>query len=195
MQLSLQKLKRPVDIFLLHDLEVELAKNPDIIDELIEIKNDGSTQVTGISGTAESLKHMIAYRPDVFEVAQLENSLKHPAPVQELKALGATVITHRAIQGGLRELQFLLQSRPNFKQTLSREIGVDLHHEEEQANALIELALFENKGGTILFSSTKPDRIKKIAGALVSPRLGDEGCLRLRSIFNDVFVAQQEESI
>jgi aryl-alcohol dehydrogenase-like predicted oxidoreductase len=191
-EISIAKLRRSPDIFLLHDVEISLAQNPNLIEELEQVKQDGRAKITGISGTADDLYQMSAWRPDLYRVVQLENSLKTPAPIQKLKDTGATVITHRAIQGGLNELVFLIKNRRHFKDVWEREIGIDPSNKEELANALIELALTENPEGTILFSSTSPERIKKVASVLNSPKLGIEGCQNLRNIFNDVYVERGE---
>ncbi|MBC7914985.1 MAG: aldo/keto reductase [Pyrinomonadaceae bacterium] len=185
---SIKKLGRPADIFLLHDAEIDLAQNPDLTEELYKVKEAGKTRLTGISGTADMVLQIFNWNPQLYEVAQLENSLTSSAPIEALERGGADVINHRAIQGGLSQILFLLQNRPTFKEIWLREVGVDLHDKESIANILIELALYENRAGTILFSTTNPDRIKKIARVLASPQLGMEGCLTVRSIFSDVYV-------
>lgn len=185
---SIKKLRRPVDIFLLHDAEIDFAQNPDLIEELLTVKSGGQTRFTGISGDSEIVLKMVSWRPDVYEVAQTENSLQSLAPVQELQALSAGVITHRAIQGGLKQLAALIDTRPMFKQIWLRETGIDPSNKEELANMLIELALAENRGGTVLFSTTNPERIKKVASVLSSPRLGEADYRNIRSIFNDVCI-------
>lgn len=192
MDASIKKLRRPVDVFLLHDVEVELAQNSDLLEELEEIKRSAKTRLTGISGTGDTLLTMVNWRPEVYEVAQLENSLKCPAPIEDLKKSGADVITHRAIQGGLEELLFLLRARPTFKNIWEREIGIDPASREDIANALIELAMHENPEGTVLFSSTNPERIRKVAGVLSSPKLGAAGCKALRSVFSEVYLRKEE---
>lgn len=191
MDASIKKLRRPVDIFLLHDLEIDLARNTDLLEELQSIKTDKKTRLTGISGESETLLQMVKWRPEVYEVAQLENSLRSPAPVEVLEAAGADVITHRAIQGGLEELIFLLKNRPTFRTVWEREISVDPSSKEDIAQALIELALYENPRGTILFSTTNPERIKKVANVLQSPKLGIEECNKLRSLFSEVYAPKE----
>ena len=188
---SLKKLQRPVDIFLLHDADYAFATNPALIEELEQAKTQGSAILTGVSGNSDTVTRLVNEYSQQYPVAQLENSLKNPAPIAELEKSASYIITHRAIQGGINELFFLLEMRPKFAQVWAREIGVDITNKEELANILIELALFENKRGTILFSTTHPDRIKRVAQAYSSPVLSESEYAKIRTLFEDVYIERE----
>lgn len=187
---SIRKLRRPVDIFLLHDADKAFAQNPQTIQELDEARKTGKTLLTGISGAEEIIQDIISRKPEIYSIAQLENSLTSEVSVSKLARSGADVITHRSIQGGLKQLMFLIEKRPGFKQVWLREIGFDPSDTDKLVQMLIELALYENPNGTVLFSSTQPDRIKKISAAVNSPILGEDGCLTLRKLFNEVYTEE-----
>lgn len=187
---SVHKLRRPIDILLLHDANIQMARNFEIIEELDLARKGGNVCLTGISGDATSVLDAVVWRPQTYTVAQLENSLAIKAPIDQLYSYGATVITHRAIQSGLKELTFLIQKRPGFKEVWQREIGIDPFSSENLAQIFIEMALMENPKGTILFSSTKSERIKGIARAVNFPMLGMEGCNKIRNIFDSVHIKQ-----
>ena len=189
---SIRNIGREVDILLLHDTDITFSGNPDLLEELERIKSQGKTCFTGISGEADTVLTLVKSYPQTYGVAQLENSLRRPAPVSQLLDSGASVITHRAIQGGLGELRFLMKSRPKFMQVWNREIGIDATDNETIAGLLIELALFENKGGPVLFSTTNPKHIRKVASVLDSPRLREEEYLAVRSIFSELYIEESE---
>lgn len=184
---SLIKLKRPVDIFLLHDPDISMATDEGLIGELSKVKQSGKALYTGISGAAETLVTAITSFPEIYRVAQLENSLVSGAPINQLLGLGTAVITHRAIQGGLKQLVFLIEKRPGFKKIWLRETGID-PTSDNLAQVLLEIALAENSTGIVLFSTTQVERIKKSSKAVTHPMLNQEMCKKIRLLFNEVYI-------
>lgn len=185
---SLKKIDRPIDVFLLHDILPEMATNSDLLNELEQAKQDGKTSFTGISGEFENVLQVVKEHPESFQVAQFENSLKKQANIPQLANLSGMIITHRAIQGGLTELEYMMKARPKFIQVWNREIGLPLANRENLANLLIALALYENNSGTVLFSTVNAARIEKVSKVLISPELCDEICLKVREIFSEIYI-------
>jgi D-threo-aldose 1-dehydrogenase len=183
---SIENIQRPISFFLLHDASVKVANDSEVIDALNKICGEKKVGFTGISGNLEVLKEVVSSFPKTYAVAQLENSILNPVPVKDLYDSGAKVFTHRAIQGGLSYLTSLINQRPGFSRILQRELDVDVNQKERLPLLLIELALNENPKGTVLFSSTRPDRVKQISGVLSSPMLGAAGCVKLKSLLSDV---------
>jgi D-threo-aldose 1-dehydrogenase len=183
---SIKYLCRPVDIFLLHDASSSTAANPEVLEALTQARSSSMISVAGISGSPEDIQLAILKYPEVYAVAQLENSLPRPAPVSNLSTFGAKIITHRAIQGGLNDLLKMFETQPGFKQIWLRDIGIDPASSEALAGVLIELALSENPGGTVLFSTIHAGRIKKTAAILQTPVIGMDGCRQLRKLFNEL---------
>lgn len=184
---SLIKLKRPVDIFLLHDPDITMATDEGLIDELSKARESGKAIHTGISGSAETLVAAVTSFPETYRVAQLENSLTSGAPISELLGERTNVITHRAIQGGLKPLLFLIEKRPGFKNIWLRETGID-PTADNLAQVLLEIALYENPAGIVLFSTTQIERIGKSAKALTHPLLNEEMCKKIRPLFNEIYI-------
>lgn len=182
---SLAKLGRPIDAFLLHDVTDSYALDQRVISELRAVASSGSVRATGLSGDASSLRTVIDANTDVYRVLQMENSLRYHEPLPD--ARGDTyLITHRALQGGLDRLTFLLHRHPRFREIWTKRIAGDSIAEEQLPQVLIELALHENSGGTVLFSTTKPERIRELSLATRSPLLNGEQCQRLRKLVQDV---------
>jgi D-threo-aldose 1-dehydrogenase len=180
---SLQKLRRPVDIFLLHEPSLTMVRHPAVLAGLAELCQTGKTTRTGVSGATQEVTTAVREYPHIYQVAQLENSLPHPAPMSALAVSGSQVITYRAVQSGLKELNGLLAHRPEFKKQWQREIGLDPASPDILAQVLIELALSENPAGTVLFSTTRPERIVKICRAVHEPLLSPESFGKLRQLF------------
>jgi len=187
---SIKNLRRTPDILLLHDAGTDFAGNRQVITELDVARQRGNVLLTGISGDAESVTGITTLLPKTYMVAQLENSLTVQAQFPPL--YGAKVITHRAIQGGLQPLNYLIQNRPGFKQIWLRETGVDPLAQDNLAQVLIELALYENLLGTVLFSTTKPGRVKQVANALSKPLIDGSRCRAVRALFNMVYLQQKK---
>jgi aryl-alcohol dehydrogenase-like predicted oxidoreductase len=187
---SIKKLNRPVDIFLLHDADISFARNMDVVHELDLVRNAGKTILTGISGSEETLLDIINWRQQSYSVCQLENSLAHKVNIEKLSVNNTKVITHRAIQGGLKDLNFLIHKRPGFKRIWERETGIDPLNSDLLSQVLLELALNENPNGTVLFSTTSIKRVKSAASALNSPILDKEVSFKIRQLFDGVYITK-----
>lgn len=185
---SLKKLQRPADIFLLHDMRRDLAESTEVIDELQQLTEKGYAGITGISGSPADLKNLCVGYPAVYSLIQMENSLSSPAELSFFDDLGVRCITHRAILGGFEHLNYLFSFRPGFSQIWEREIGLDVSDRNVLTQILLELALFENQKGTVLFSSTRPERIGIAAAAIQEPLLTETQCLGIRKLFQDVYL-------
>jgi D-threo-aldose 1-dehydrogenase len=185
---SMKKLQRPADIFLLHDMVRALSESKAIVDELQHLKKAGYATLTGVSGSEADMRNLCVAYPAVYSLTQLENSLSNPADLSFFNSSGISSITHRAIMGGFEHLNFLFRFRPGFGQIWEREIGIDASDQNVLMQVLLELALFENPAGTVLFSSTRPERIKIAAAAAQKPLLTHAQCTGIRRLFRDVYL-------
>jgi D-threo-aldose 1-dehydrogenase len=186
-EISMRKMKRPADIFLLHDMSRNLAESKAVIEELDQLKKTGYASMTGISGSEADLKNLCIAYPAVYSLVQLENSLSNQTNLGFFARSGISSITHRAIMGGFEQLDFLFRFRPGFRQIWGREIGLNASDRDILTQIILELALFENQKGTVLFSTTRPERIKIAAAALQKPLLTNDQCLGIRRLFQDVY--------
>jgi aryl-alcohol dehydrogenase-like predicted oxidoreductase len=184
---SMRKLQRPANIFLLHDMVRVHSESEAVVGELHQLKKTGYAALTGISGSEADLRELCLAHPAVYSVTQLENSLSNPADLGFFKSSGISSITHRAIMGGFEHLNFLFRFRPGFGQIWEREIGLDVSNQDVLMQVILELALFENQAGTVLFSSTRPERIKIAAAAVQKPLLTEVQCEGIRRLFQDVY--------
>lgn len=185
---STAKIGRPIDILLLHDPSPAWAYDAAVIGELTAAQAAGHTRAIGLSGPAALLTGCPPAAAQAYTVAQLENSLTCPAPVDELVRLGRQVFTHRAIQGGLQQLTFLWAKHPEFKKVWLREIQIDLSPPASIAQFLIKVALASNPQGTVLFSSVQPARIQATAQALHETPLTAAALQSITAIFSDVYL-------
>jgi len=183
---SLRKLHRPVDIFLLHDAALEITRHPAVLEGLAEFCQTGKISLAGISGSAKTVEAAVKENPEIYRVAQLENSLTCPAPFSALSTSGVKIINYRAIQCGLPKLISLLEQRPAFKKFWLHDLGIDPSSSDILVQVLMELALSENPEGTVLFSTTRPERIRSICRALQTPVLGPDGACRVRQLFETI---------
>jgi aryl-alcohol dehydrogenase-like predicted oxidoreductase len=162
---------RPIDLFLLHDASYDYAAREDIRGELDAVRERGLIRAAGTTGTVADVRSAVSDFPATYRIAQLENSLALPAPVGELAATTERVITYRAISSGLGKLrQLLLQ--PDFLERWQTTVFDRPADEAVLARVLLEYAIYQNKGGTVLFSTRKPERIRQLARAIHDPLLG-----------------------
>ena len=163
---SVEKLGRPVDMFLLHEASLSYATDPGVLAELAALRKGELTTAVGISATAEVLQTALVTGSGVYQVAQLENSLRAPAPLAELRAKTDRIITHRAIQGGLEAVTNLLATRPDFAAMWERQTGQPALDQSALVRTLLGMALAANPDGTVLFSTRTPKRITQTAKVL-----------------------------
>lgn len=168
---SIKKLGKPLDVLLLHEVNCEMAMNEILLNDLHQLQKNGLITYSGVSGVISEIYNPILFNSGKYNVIQVENSLSNPAPINEFLDLGMEVFTHSALRGGLEKLKFLLNKRPGFKDIWDLEIGIDLSHNANLGQLLIEIALFENIKGTVLFSTTKPKRIEHLTLGLENKKL------------------------
>lgn len=185
---SIKKLGRPIDYFLLHDPDPAFASSAEVQAELAEVCLSAKASCTGLTGHATELP-LSALQPSIYRIAQLENSLTQPANLAELATRYHEVFTHRAIQGGKAPLEFLLKYHPRFRAIWQRDIGLRVETPEDIAEVLFRLALAENPRGTVLFSTTNPQRLAQIATLATKPLAAGQA-QQIKTLFASVYIPQ-----
>ena len=175
-----------IDFLLLHDWPAEAALAEDIIAELASLMAAGDIHAAGLaSSSADALAVARAEAP-ALAVVQLENSLLSPVDTGPMTDAGKYVITHRAMSQTLDAAQRLLALRPGLRELWQAELGMDLEKDHALPLALLEWALLRNAAGTVIFSTTRPERVLDNARLLERPILGPDRCQLLESLFSNV---------
>jgi aryl-alcohol dehydrogenase-like predicted oxidoreductase len=177
---SMELIGRPIDLYLLHDASYAFASREEVREELDAARQAGHISASGISGASADVQAAIRAFPATYRVAQLENSLTQPAPLTELSAPDG-LVTYRAISSGLGHLKEHLR-QPRFRNRWREGVLDETEDESVLARVLLELAIYENRGGTVLFSTRQPDRVRQLARAVHDPLLDQQQLRELTTL-------------
>jgi D-threo-aldose 1-dehydrogenase len=153
-----------IDVFLLHDPAGALISNaPDLVDYLDEERRRGRIRCWGVTGQAYQIAGAVQslggsvvaqFRDDVFE---------EPPNAEQIP--GRAWITFGALAQALPALRRFLAQSPGAVKAWSDRLGVDLAQESSLPGVLLSAALRRNTAGPVLFSTTRPERVRVAAEA------------------------------
>lgn len=160
-----------VDLLLLHE-----PIPADVVDSGLEaclqqLHSDGLIGGYGISGAPEASISLWRQRPQLApHLIQWEDDLLEPGPTGSLAA-GAPLLKGRfgRIRRSLQPIQQAFAAVPQLQRYWSDRLNLDLAESEALVGALLGAALAASPGDLLLFSSTNPDRLRRILALLHTP--------------------------
>ncbi len=148
-----------IDVFMLHDPAGALtAGAPELVDYLDEQQRNGRIRCWGVTGQAYEMaglaqsftgSQVAQFRDDVFEEPPGADQIPEKA-----------WITFGALAQALPALRRFLAQSPGAAQAWSDRLGADLAQESSLPALLLSAALRRNTAGPVLFSTTRPERIR-----------------------------------
>ncbi len=163
-----------VDVFFVHDPapsdHVDLDGLGELCEELIE---SGKIRAWGLSGDPDPCAELS--RGAAGAVLQVRDSTLAPFPAQPDQAARAN--TFGVLSSALPLLQARLAADDGLCARWRTEVGRDCGNAETLASLLLRDALDRNREGTVLFGTTRPERIR-LAVAAADPATHDEDSLR-----------------
>lgn len=155
LEASLSRLKvEHVAALLLHEVNATDATDA-LISEITALKQAGKVDALGLATAATQASAIQTRYPDTFDIVQL--------PAHET---GLTVgprarlnIIHSVLGARLKQATPALASAP----ALLNEFGAQTGDKDAVANALLRAALAQSDGGVVLFSTTRPERVRAYA--------------------------------
>jgi len=173
-----------VDVFLLHDPVGGLRNTSELAEYLDEKRREGRIRAWGITSRLSQLPvvietlrraEVIQFRDDVFG-----------QPLNADKIFPTARITFGALAHALPALRRFIANTPNASEMWSERLGKDLTAESSLAKLLLSIALRRNPSGPVLFTTSKPQRIRVAAeAALHSTTMPDA----LVATFSDLVAA------
>ncbi|WP_426042975.1 aldo/keto reductase [Brevundimonas sp. TWP2-3-4b1] len=167
-----------IDIYLLHNVR-PADITTDLVNLLLAKKNDGYIGEIGLGSSYVDCELIASQWPELASVLQF--------PDREADHISSRFcITHGAIQHGLHHIRKWRAENEEAARNLSPKVGIDLFDDDEIASALLGYALSRNEGGIVLFSSTRPSRVKRLAAAASDVGFLSAACQRLRSGMQEI---------
>ena len=153
-----------IDVFLLHDPVGGLITGaPELTGYLDEQCRLGRIRCWGVTGQPSQLRGVmerlggapvVQYRDDIFE-----------APPSAEPMLDGARITYGALARALPAARQYLAGSPGAWRTWSEQLGLDLAEESNLPGMLLRAALVRNTAGPVLFTTTRPERVRVAAEA------------------------------
>ena len=153
-----------IDIFLLHDpIGGLITGAPELTAYLDEQCRIGRIRCWGVTGQPSELRGVmerlggapvVQYRDDIFEELP---SAEH--------MLDRARITYGALARALPAARQYLARSPGALRTWSEQLGLDLAEKSNLPRMLLRVALLRNAAGPVLFTTTRPERVRVAAEA------------------------------
>jgi D-threo-aldose 1-dehydrogenase len=163
-----------VDAFFVHDPAPDDHVDRDGLGELCEeLIESGKIRSWGLSGDPDPCVEMS--RAAAGSVLQVRDSILEPfqAPPEQ----APPTITFGVLSSALPMIQAHLSADEGRRARWQVEIGLDCGDTEVLASLLLRDALDRNRDGTVLFGTTRPERIR-LAIAAADPAAHDDDSLR-----------------
>jgi diketogulonate reductase-like aldo/keto reductase len=160
-----------VDLLLLHEPIPADGIDPGLEACLQQLHSDGLIGAYGISGMPEASISIARQRPQLApHLIQWEDDLLAPEPTGSL-VYGAPMLRGRfgRIRRSLQPIQQAFAAVPQLQRHWSDRLDLDLAEPEALVGALLGSALASSPGDLLLFSSTNPDRLRRILALLHKP--------------------------
>lgn len=188
LEISLRRLGTDhVDLYLLHEAGPEHLQSGEVLGALAEWQRAGLIGTYGLASTPSQTEAVLARWPNAFPVVQVASSLLEPN-VHAFRRTGRQVIIHSWLGPVLGKVAQVLETRPNLRSSASHALGFNLAIDGALVDLLVSHALLTNPGGRVLFSTSRPERIARMAQRAGEPIL-DAGQLEtLDKIIADVMV-------
>jgi D-threo-aldose 1-dehydrogenase len=161
---SLQALRTDyIDLFLLHDPAPGTVRSDEVSACLEEARTAGLIRSWGIAGNLEPTEEVARHFHQV-PVRQLRDDLFVRA--LQRQPTGTAFVTYGVLAEALARLVRHLSSDESRRLRWDSAIGADCGDPDVAASFLLRAALRENASGVVLFSSTRPSRIRGAVDAI-----------------------------
>jgi D-threo-aldose 1-dehydrogenase len=153
-----------IDLFLLHDPAPGAVRSDEVSAYLEEARAAGLIRSWGIAGDLEPTEEVARSFREGVPVRQLRDDVF----VRSLQGspIGAAFVTYGVVAQALARLVRHVGSDESRRLRWKAAVGADCGDPEVAASLLLRVALRRNAGGVVLFSSTRPSRIRRAAAAL-----------------------------
>ncbi|GAB5458912.1 MAG: hypothetical protein Hens3KO_19420 [Henriciella sp.] len=159
---SLRELRTDyLDILLLHECSFEQARRQDVSELLEQFVGEGKIRAYGIATQPDVTLKIAAERSTGFRVLQFKNDLADETLAQLPVSPDRAVITHSHLGSVFQDFLGFLSNRADAADVAKA--GLDISDPRHIGRQVMSYALAVNKGGGVLFSSTRSRMIEQMA--------------------------------
>jgi diketogulonate reductase-like aldo/keto reductase len=157
-----------IDLLLLHDPEPSLLKSDQVYELLERARISGKIRAWGVAGEPETATAVIEELPGPTLVVQIRDDIFRRDEVLNLRDQSNYLITFGVL--GFAVPRVLAHVTANGERTRkwSEAVGADCANPHTIATFLLKDAMRANTNGTVLYSTTRPERLRDAAALFVS---------------------------
>jgi D-threo-aldose 1-dehydrogenase len=166
LETSLRELRTDyIDIFLLHEPTLEDITNSDVLEFLEKARRQGKIRAYGVSGATADVLAIRRKVPELTPIVQIPND----AITRNIEALvpvtGVAVVTYSPFSNALNQIVSHVKANPVVSRRWQSVVGMDCASAENVAAMLLRYCLNVLSSGVVLFSTTKPERLRLLTQA------------------------------
>jgi len=154
-----------VDLFLLHEPTLEDVVNSDVMEFLNVARSQGKIRAYGISGAIHDVVAICRNVPELAPIVQIPND----AVTRNIDLLvpyaNRAIVTYSPFSNALKQIVDRFDLAPYVLDRGIKTTGKDRMSTDEIAFLLLRYCLHANPSGVVVFSTTKPERLKMLAQA------------------------------
>lgn len=171
LETSLRELRTDhVDLLLLHECTPDDVRRADVVGFLGQVIAQGKARAWGVAPRAADMLAIAAQNLPYGDAAQFEASLRGDFPPAGT-APPSLVITHSSLGQRFQDTARRLREDPALQARWASALEMDMSDSGAVAQVFLAHAAMQNPGGIVLFSTTRPERLKSNlqAEALLPP--------------------------
>lgn len=182
LETSLRALRtQGVDLFLLHEVSAADLVRGDLAGALADWQQEGVIAGWGIASTPAQTMELLTAVPGRLDAVQTASTLFDPL-MDRLQTPGRLTISHSWLGGVAARLKAAFETDPGMASCASRVLGRNVRSNRDLAAVLLGHARSTNPGGPVLFSTSRPERIRQMAAAAREPLPSKEQLSKLAEV-------------
>jgi len=192
LETSLRALKTDhLDLFLLHEVDAQHLASGDVIDALERWSREGLFASYGIASTRDQTRRILGAGSLAPQAIQTDLTAFTDDPLDLVKD-NRLVVTHSWLGRPLARFQKAFEVDPKLAEKAGRCLYADVRRPHRLARCLLEHALSANPDGQVLFTTSKTERIEKMAAVAERPRMTPQQLSALGSVVQRILEIEAE---
>ena len=161
-----------LDLFLLHEVELQHLQSGEVIELLEDLKREGSIRNYGIASTPDQTRDILKSGVG-FDYVQTAASI-FDRNIKEFSPGDHTLITHSWLGAAMARFMAAFERDHGLADKAARAMYADIRKPDQLAQCLLQNALGANPDGKVLFSTNNPSRIVDMVRTAESRELSEE---------------------
>jgi D-threo-aldose 1-dehydrogenase len=172
LEISLRELRTDyVDYLLLHEPTPDDEIRPDLIAWLEQARQAGKVRAFGVAGAFASICEVVAREPALGDVVQFPNDVLNRNIERACDWAPRIQIAYGPLSKSVTALQSKLAADKELSTALDDIAGGHWKDEDTLASILLTYSVVHNPNGITLFSTTRPERLRRLVGAVARQQI------------------------